>query len=82
MLPEDLCGWDHCDAEDMKTIRFKSAMIKRFSQLSTAFALLFLLGGVISPLAGSQTGDEWLHGEHCSPDGQGPVVCMDEPTQR
>lgn len=53
-------------------------MTRHLAQLSTAFALL-VLGGMIAPLAGSRTGDPWLHGEQCAMDGQGPVLCMEQP---
>lgn len=53
-------------------------MIKRSLQLATLGALL-VLGIAAAPWAGSQTGDEWLHGEQCSTDGQGPVLCMEQP---
>ncbi len=53
-------------------------MIKRSVQLGALCALL-VLGIAATAWANSQAGDEWLHGEQCSPDGQGPVLCRDQP---
>ncbi len=54
-------------------------MTRHLAQFGTLIALL-ILGVVAAPWAGSQTGDEWLHGERCALEGQGPVLCSDAPS--